>query len=199
MFNGINLMISIVGYKIFAPKKVTFFILLWYLVIIFISICVIYKFHCVVDEVFKRLMPKSEDFSRALYTFDIGQNDLTAGLFQNLSLRQVRESVPDILGQFKTVIKVSVSLLIFVYNIYEPFQKQILWSYNMFIITFCNEFSFFIRISIIKEAERFGYTILVHLGVYHTSSIVNQSQLDKWTNMDVWAHLTNLLGILTFG
>ncbi|XP_042756132.1 GDSL esterase/lipase At3g26430 isoform X6 [Lactuca sativa] len=58
-----------------------------------------------VDEVFKRLMPKSEDFSRALYTFDIGQNDLTAGLFQNLSLRQVRESVPDILGQFKTVIK----------------------------------------------------------------------------------------------
>ncbi|KAJ9554497.1 hypothetical protein OSB04_018542 [Centaurea solstitialis] len=57
------------------------------------------------DDVFKRLMPKTKDFSRALYTFDIGQNDLTAGLFQNLSIDQVRASVPDIVGQFKTVIK----------------------------------------------------------------------------------------------
>ncbi|KAM0062410.1 putative alpha-L-fucosidase [Helianthus debilis subsp. tardiflorus] len=57
------------------------------------------------DPVFKKLMPKVEDFSRALYTFDIGQNDLTAGLFQNLTVEEVRASVPDIVGQFKTVIK----------------------------------------------------------------------------------------------
>ncbi|KAI7749249.1 hypothetical protein M8C21_030893, partial [Ambrosia artemisiifolia] len=57
------------------------------------------------DLVFKKLMPKTEDFSRALYTFDIGQNDLTAGLFQNLTVDEVKASVPDIVGQFKTVIK----------------------------------------------------------------------------------------------
>ncbi|KAJ0725808.1 putative alpha-L-fucosidase [Helianthus annuus] len=57
------------------------------------------------DPVFKKLMPKVEDFSHALYTFDIGQNDLTAGLFQNLTVEEVRASVPDIVGQFKTVVK----------------------------------------------------------------------------------------------
>ncbi|KAI3516124.1 hypothetical protein L1887_15034 [Cichorium endivia] len=57
------------------------------------------------DEVYKSLMPKTEYFSRALYTFDIGQNDLTAGLFQNLSIEQVKASIPDIVGQFKIVIK----------------------------------------------------------------------------------------------
>nr|XP_043610694.1 alpha-L-fucosidase 3-like [Erigeron canadensis] len=57
------------------------------------------------DGIFKKLMPKTKDFERALYTFDIGQNDLTAGLFQNLTVDEVRESVPDILGQFKSVIK----------------------------------------------------------------------------------------------
>lgn len=53
-------------------------------------------------------MPKTKDFSRALYTFDIGQNDLTAGLFQNLTVDEVRANVPDIVGQFKDVIKVRV-------------------------------------------------------------------------------------------
>ncbi|XP_071690969.1 GDSL esterase/lipase At3g26430-like [Rutidosis leptorrhynchoides] len=57
------------------------------------------------DGVFKSLMPKTEDFSNALYTFDIGQNDLTAGLFQNLTVDEVMASVPDIVGQLKTVIK----------------------------------------------------------------------------------------------
>nr|GEU59301.1 GDSL esterase/lipase At3g26430-like [Tanacetum cinerariifolium] len=57
------------------------------------------------DEVFKKLMPKTKDFRHALYTFDIGQNDLTAGLFQNLTVDEVRANVPDIVGQFKDVIK----------------------------------------------------------------------------------------------
>ncbi|GJX14922.1 GDSL esterase/lipase-like protein [Tanacetum coccineum] len=57
------------------------------------------------DEVFKKLMPKTKDFRSALYTFDIGQNDLTAGLFQNLTVEEVRANVPDIVGQFKDVIK----------------------------------------------------------------------------------------------
>ncbi|XP_076883068.1 alpha-L-fucosidase 3-like [Bidens hawaiensis] len=57
------------------------------------------------DPVYKKLMPKIKDCSRALYTFDIGQNDLVAGLFLNLTVDEVRASVPDIIGQFKTVIK----------------------------------------------------------------------------------------------
>lgn len=55
--------------------------------------------------VFKGLLPKAEDFSRALYTFDIGQNDLTAGYFLNMTTDEVRAYVPDVLDQFKTVIK----------------------------------------------------------------------------------------------
>ncbi|KAL2453077.1 GDSL esterase/lipase [Abeliophyllum distichum] len=34
-------------------------------------------------------------FSRALYTFDIGQNDLTAGYKLNISTEQVKAYVPD--------------------------------------------------------------------------------------------------------
>lgn len=55
--------------------------------------------------VFKELLPSAEEFSRALYTFDIGQNDLVAGYFLNMSTDQVRAYVPDVLDQFKTIIK----------------------------------------------------------------------------------------------
>lgn len=55
--------------------------------------------------VFEKLLPKAQDFSRALYTFDIGQNDLTAGYFHNMSTDQVRACVPDVLAQFKNTIK----------------------------------------------------------------------------------------------
>lgn len=55
--------------------------------------------------IFKELLPESDSFSKALYTFDIGQNDLTAGYFLNMSTDQVRAYVPDVLYQFKTVVK----------------------------------------------------------------------------------------------
>ncbi|KAK4488803.1 hypothetical protein RD792_004593 [Penstemon davidsonii] len=55
--------------------------------------------------VFKGLLPEAKDFSHALYTFDIGQNDLTAGYFLNMTSDQVRASIPDILNQFKTIVK----------------------------------------------------------------------------------------------
>ncbi|CAH9142804.1 unnamed protein product [Cuscuta epithymum] len=44
-------------------------------------------------------------FSRALYTFDIGQNDLTAGYFLNMSTDQVRDYVPDVVDQFSSMVK----------------------------------------------------------------------------------------------
>ena len=58
--------------------------------------------------VFKKLLPKAKYFSRALYTFDIGQNDLTAGYFMNMTSSEVKAYIPDVLGQFKTVVKVSL-------------------------------------------------------------------------------------------
>ena len=58
------------------------------------------------ESIFQELLPKPELFSRALYTFDIGQNDLTAGYFLNMSTDQVRASVPDILARFKDIVQV---------------------------------------------------------------------------------------------
>ncbi|MBA0682530.1 hypothetical protein Goari_024242 [Gossypium aridum] len=57
--------------------------------------------------VFEILMPKKEHFSNALYTFDIGQNDLTAGYFSNMSTDDVKAYVPDVLNQFQTIIQAS--------------------------------------------------------------------------------------------
>ncbi|KAG5604799.1 hypothetical protein H5410_026291 [Solanum commersonii] len=57
------------------------------------------------DFLHSKLMPKEKHFSQRLYTFDIGQNDLTAGYFNNMSTDQVRAYVPDVIDQFKTVIQ----------------------------------------------------------------------------------------------
>jgi len=56
--------------------------------------------------VFATLIPKEEYFSKALYTFDIGQNDLTGGFFGNATIQQVNATVPDIVSNFIVNIKV---------------------------------------------------------------------------------------------
>ncbi|KAK8582893.1 hypothetical protein V6N13_069661 [Hibiscus sabdariffa] len=58
-----------------------------------------------VGGVYETLLPKEEDFSNALYTFDIGQNDLTSGYFSNMTVDEVKAYVPDVLDQFQTIIK----------------------------------------------------------------------------------------------
>jgi hypothetical protein len=60
---------------------------------------------------FKKLLPKEEYFSKALYTFDIGQNDLTAGYKPDMTTEQVKAYIPDVLGQFSNVIKVPHQLI----------------------------------------------------------------------------------------
>ncbi|KAK7318666.1 hypothetical protein RJT34_03371 [Clitoria ternatea] len=55
--------------------------------------------------VFKELLPKKKHFSQALYTFDVGQNDLTAGYKLNFTTQQVKAYVPDVLAQFSEFIK----------------------------------------------------------------------------------------------
>ncbi|XP_038714205.1 GDSL esterase/lipase At3g26430-like [Tripterygium wilfordii] len=56
-------------------------------------------------KVFDELLPREDYFSRALYTFDIGQNDLTAGYKLNMTTEQVMAYVPDLLHQLSIVIK----------------------------------------------------------------------------------------------
>ncbi|XWS25140.1 hypothetical protein CRYUN_Cryun27aG0045000 [Craigia yunnanensis] len=56
------------------------------------------------------LMPKGEYFPKALYTFDIGQNDLGEGFFANLTIQEVNASVPDIVNKFSANIKKIYSL-----------------------------------------------------------------------------------------
>ncbi|XP_004489280.3 GDSL esterase/lipase At3g27950-like [Cicer arietinum] len=49
-------------------------------------------------------LPRNEDFSKALYTIDIGQNDIAYG-FQHASEEQVQKSIPEILSQFSQAVK----------------------------------------------------------------------------------------------
>jgi hypothetical protein len=67
--------------------------------------------------VFARLMPKEEYFQKALYTFDIGQNDLGAGFFGNMSVEEVNASVPNIVNTFLTNVKVTSFYSLFLPNI----------------------------------------------------------------------------------
>lgn len=47
------------------------------------------------------ILPKEDYFTRALYTFDIGQNDLTAGYKLNMTIQQVEDYVP---GPYDSII-----------------------------------------------------------------------------------------------
>jgi len=56
--------------------------------------------------IFASLMPQKDYFHKALYTFDIGQNDLGAGFFGNMTVQQVNATVPDIVNAFSENVKV---------------------------------------------------------------------------------------------
>jgi len=70
-----------------------------------------------VGGVFAQLMPKEEYFQKALYTFDIGQNDLGAGIFGNMSVEEVNASVPNIVNTFLKNVKVTSFYSLFLPNI----------------------------------------------------------------------------------
>ncbi|WOH00521.1 hypothetical protein DCAR_0519886 [Daucus carota subsp. sativus] len=62
------------------------------------------------DPNFKYTVPKKEHFSKALYTIDIGQNDIGMGLFTNNSIEAVKASVPNMMEGLKSHIKGIYSL-----------------------------------------------------------------------------------------
>ncbi|WCJ38558.1 GDSL-like Lipase/Acylhydrolase superfamily protein [Euphorbia peplus] len=55
--------------------------------------------------VFALLMPPSDYFTRGMYTFDIGYNDIANGYFQKITIDQIKQIVPDMISQFSTAIK----------------------------------------------------------------------------------------------
>ena len=54
----------------------------------------------------RRNLPRPQDFSDALYTFDIGQNDIAAGI-QKSSSENFGAVLPDIIDQLASAVKVS--------------------------------------------------------------------------------------------
>lgn len=54
---------------------------------------------------FDKYLPSADYFGKGLYMFDIGQNDLAGG-FYSKSLDQVLASIPSILLEFETGVKV---------------------------------------------------------------------------------------------
>ncbi|XP_022151766.1 GDSL esterase/lipase At3g26430, partial [Momordica charantia] len=58
-----------------------------------------------IGGIFEQLLPEEGAFSRALYTFDIGQNDLTSGYFANMTVDQVRAYIPEVLDQFSNIVR----------------------------------------------------------------------------------------------
>ncbi|KAJ6681659.1 ZINC FINGER FYVE DOMAIN CONTAINING PROTEIN [Salix koriyanagi] len=62
-------------------------------------------------------MPMEEYFQKALYTFDIGHNDLGAGFFGNMSFEEVNASVPNIVNTFLTDIKATIFYSLFLPHI----------------------------------------------------------------------------------
>ncbi|KAA8546407.1 hypothetical protein F0562_002854 [Nyssa sinensis] len=52
--------------------------------------------------IYKDLLPDEDYFGKALYTFDIGQNDLVQGFLGNMSVEEVNASVPDIVSWFSS-------------------------------------------------------------------------------------------------
>jgi phospholipase/lecithinase/hemolysin len=55
--------------------------------------------------VYREMLPTQDIFSKALYTFDIGQNDLTSGYFTNLTTKEVKGYLPDLMERFTNLIK----------------------------------------------------------------------------------------------
>ncbi|KAL5558408.1 hypothetical protein UlMin_034619 [Ulmus minor] len=65
-------------------------------------------------------------FKEALYTFDIGQNDIGESIFANMSLQQIKATVPDIISHFKT----NFNLLFLLVNIYNISGGRSFWIHN---------------------------------------------------------------------
>lgn len=74
-------------------------------------------------------MVTDEEFNNALYTIDIGQNDL-AGSFTYLSYTQVIEKIPSMITEIKNAIWVSLNFSI---SLPDHIVSVVLKNYNIFL------------------------------------------------------------------
>uniref|UniRef100_A0A0D9X0X9 Esterase n=1 Tax=Leersia perrieri TaxID=77586 RepID=A0A0D9X0X9_9ORYZ len=59
-----------------------------------------------IGGIYREILPKGEYFPRALYTFDIGQNDLVSkGYLANMTTEQVQAFVPDLMEKLSAAIQ----------------------------------------------------------------------------------------------
>ncbi|KAF5740425.1 GDSL esterase/lipase [Tripterygium wilfordii] len=58
-----------------------------------------------VNECEKSRLPRPDEFSKALYTFDIGMNDIAAGYRAQMSYEEIRTTIPDIVSQLGSAIQ----------------------------------------------------------------------------------------------
>ncbi|XP_066395106.1 GDSL esterase/lipase ACHE-like [Miscanthus floridulus] len=55
--------------------------------------------------IYREILPRAEYFSQALYTFDIGQNDITSSYFVNNSTEEVEAIIPDLMERLTSIIQ----------------------------------------------------------------------------------------------
>ncbi|KAG2646498.1 GDSL esterase/lipase ACHE-like [Panicum virgatum] len=55
--------------------------------------------------IYRELLPRAEYFSQALYTFDIGQNDITSSYFVNNTTAEVEATIPDLMERLTSVMQ----------------------------------------------------------------------------------------------
>lgn len=94
-------------------------------------------------------MPRQEDFARALYTFDIGQNDLTRKTFFSMSLDEIRPVITDMVNNLASSLKVSTNKCLTI----EIMYRETLINLSLF------NFNCRVYITKNKEVGHFGYTI----------------------------------------
>lgn len=95
----------------------------------------------------RRNLPRPEDFSKALYVFDIGQNDLAAG-FRTMNIEKFKAEIPDIINQFATAVQVSNSFsLIWLLKFVIRCLKGVIIKINMICDRICTN----------KGQGHFGY------------------------------------------
>lgn len=75
-----------------------------------------------VNSSIKSKLPKPEDFSQALYTFDIGQNDLDFA-FKSMTEKQIVESFPRTVNQFYDAVKVTEIYSYTIYKFWVPYNS----------------------------------------------------------------------------
>ena len=93
----------------------------WELRVLITNICITkwiftlyWAFDFLVGGIYAYLLPKGYYFPKALYTFDIGQNDLAEGIMGNMTIEEISASFPDIVNKFSINVKVIKYILRFV-------------------------------------------------------------------------------------